>query len=217
MTIKLIIRATFACLVALSFSADSALVGRLADSNGDFQAYHDTEEDLTWLADANFAYTSGYIDTISNTYNDGRMTWGQANNWAADLNVEGVDGWRLADADLCSAYACYGGEILNLFSNVLGGSAGTSIVGSHNANYDLFSNVQNNRYWSATEYEPITNFHKAWYLSMYFGHVGSDSQTVESYAWALQSGDVSAVPVPATVWLLGSGLLGLVGLTRRKA
>jgi hypothetical protein len=27
---------------------------------------------------------------------------------------------------------------------------------------------------------------------------------------------VSAVPVPAAVWLFGSGLLGLVGISRRK-
>ena len=27
---------------------------------------------------------------------------------------------------------------------------------------------------------------------------------------------VSSVPVPAAVWLFGSGLLGLVGLARRK-
>ena len=35
-------------------------------------------------------------------------------------------------------------------------------------------------------------------------------------AWAVQSGDVGAVPVPAAVWLFGSGLLGLVGVARRK-
>lgn len=28
---------------------------------------------------------------------------------------------------------------------------------------------------------------------------------------------VSSVPVPAAAWLLGSGLLGLVGVARRKA
>ena len=31
------------------------------------------------------------------------------------------------------------------------------------------------------------------------------------------STDVSAVPVPAAVWLFGSGLLGLIGVARRKA
>ena len=29
--------------------------------------------------------------------------------------------------------------------------------------------------------------------------------------------NVSAVPVPAAVWLFGSGLIGLIGLARRKA
>jgi hypothetical protein len=28
--------------------------------------------------------------------------------------------------------------------------------------------------------------------------------------------DVAAVPVPAAVWLFGSGLLGLIGVARRK-
>ena len=28
--------------------------------------------------------------------------------------------------------------------------------------------------------------------------------------------NISAVPVPAAVWLFGSGLLGLVGISRRK-
>jgi len=32
----------------------------------------------------------------------------------------------------------------------------------------------------------------------------------------LTYGDVSAVPVPAAVWLFGSGLVGLVGIARRK-
>ena len=35
--------------------------------------------------------------------------------------------------------------------------------------------------------------------------------------WPDRYGDVSIVPVPATVWLFGSGLISLVGLARRKA
>ena len=30
------------------------------------------------------------------------------------------------------------------------------------------------------------------------------------------SGSLTAVPVPAAVWLMGSGLLGLVGVARRR-
>jgi hypothetical protein len=49
--------------------------------------------------------------------------------------------------------------------------------------------------------------------------------TPGSYQWTWGSGatadsltlNVGAVPVPAAVWLFGSGLLGLVGVARRKA
>ena len=34
--------------------------------------------------------------------------------------------------------------------------------------------------------------------------------------WPDRYGDVSIVPVPATVWLFGSGLIGLIGIARRK-
>ncbi|MBI5783055.1 MAG: VPLPA-CTERM sorting domain-containing protein, partial [Gammaproteobacteria bacterium] len=37
------------------------------------------------------------------------------------------------------------------------------------------------------------------------------------YALAVRPGDVAVVPVPAAVWLFGSGLLGLIGVARRKA
>jgi hypothetical protein len=33
---------------------------------------------------------------------------------------------------------------------------------------------------------------------------------------AFSSGSVSPVPIPASVWLFGSGLLGLIGIARRK-
>lgn len=36
------------------------------------------------------------------------------------------------------------------------------------------------------------------------------------YAWAVRDGDVAVVPLPAAVWLFGSGLIGLIGIARRK-
>jgi hypothetical protein len=35
--------------------------------------------------------------------------------------------------------------------------------------------------------------------------------------WAVHDGDIGAVPIPAALWLFGSGLLGLVGMAKRKA
>ena len=50
---------------------------------------------------------------------------------------------------------------------------------------------------------------------------GCEQETSQGYAytagtWAL-TGDTTIVPVPAAVWLFGSGLLGLFGVARRKA
>ena len=36
------------------------------------------------------------------------------------------------------------------------------------------------------------------------------------FVFAIWSNNISAVPVPAAVWLFGSGLIGLIGIARRK-
>ena len=48
---------------------------------------------------------------------------------------------------------------------------------------------------------------------------GSSWFSINQYGfdYASINGSVSAVPVPAAVWLFGSGLLGLIGISRRKA
>ena len=48
------------------------------------------------------------------------------------------------------------------------------------------------------------------------GCTGSEMGHLFNVAWAVHSGDVSAVPIPGAVWLFGSGLIGLLGLARRK-
>ena len=224
--------------LGLASSADAALVGRLAATPGgtDYQAYYDTEADLTWLADANYAQTSGYTGT--GVLSDGRMTWQAANDWAAQLTVGGVSGWRLADTiDVGNDGITFANgkfytgvdagfnmtthsELSNLYYNVLGNLAYYDTSGNAAQpdwglqNTGPFSNVQSGSYWSATEYAPSTNL--AWYFSMIVGDQGAFSKGSSNYGWAVQSGDVSAVPVPAAVWLFGSGLLGLLGVAKCK-
>ena len=170
-------------------SADAALVSRLGGL-----AYYDSVADLTWLADANAAGTT--------------MKWVDANNWAANLNVAGVTGWRLADSDgTCTGFDCTGSEMGDLFYTALGNSAGSL------TNTGPFSNVQSDGYWTATEWNSST----VWVFDMGTGGQNLNLKTGAFYGWAVQSGDVGAVPVPAAVWLFGSGLLGLVGVARRKS
>jgi len=161
---------------------------------------------LTWLADANAAGTV--------------MTWLDANSWATGLTIDGVSGWRLPDTlqpdascdsqngSVSYGYNCTGSEMGNMFYNVPENTAGSL------SNAGPFSNVQSNIYWSATETAPSSG--DAFAFDISFGNqvYGFKSYTV--YAWAVQSGDVSAMPVPATAWLFGSGLIGLVGFAKRK-
>jgi len=212
-------------LLIFSTYTNAALVERLGGL-----AYYDTEADLTWLADANYAYTSGYAAPYLTYEDDGRMTWDQANIWVAGLDVAGVTDWRLPDtlqpdlscsfqthAGYSNRYNCTGSEMGNMFYNILGGSAYLSITTTHNANYDLFSNIQGAGYWSGTEYEPDTSY--AWYFGMYNGHQSILVKSIDGYAWAVHDGDVaavSAVPIPASVFLFSSGLIGLIGIAKRK-
>ena len=75
-----------------------------------------------------------------------------------------------------------------------------------------FSNVQSGLYWSGTE----LNSNLAWLFAFDFGAQSASNKNGNLFAWAVHSGDVSAVPISGAVWLFGSGLIGLLGLARRK-
>jgi len=49
------------------------------------------------------------------------------------------------------------------------------------------------------------------------GSIVIDDLTINTSAGSIVSPAVSAVPVPAAVWLFASGLLGMVGIARRRA
>ncbi|NOX08316.1 MAG: DUF1566 domain-containing protein [Gammaproteobacteria bacterium] len=215
-------------LTAIGFStlANASLVPRLGGL-----AYYDTVANLTWLADANAAVNSTY-DTYSPS--TGQMSWADANAWAANLSVAGVTGWRLPNTidvgnDGTTYTNPYEGvdygynitthsELSNMFYNVLGNTAIVDTGGNSQPggliNTGPFSNLINGYYWSATVYAP--NNGSAWNFIMPFGMQTINTISAPYYGWAVQSGDVGAVPVPAAVWLFGSGLIGLIGIAKRK-
>ena len=194
-------------------SADAALVGRLAATDGgtDWQAYYDEDADLTWLADANVLVNPVLFD--------------DATNWAANYTVDGVGGWRLPDTlqpdASCDSqidgasfgFNCTGSEMGNLYYNVLGNTANMDPA---EINTGPFSNYTKNWYWSRTGYAHPDYPDMVWAFYMGNGNQGWQGKEPKYNAWAVQSGDVGVVPVPAAVWLFGSGLLGLIGLARRK-
>ena len=91
---NLIFRSLFVTLLMISSSSNAELFGRLeiTPGSGNYLAYYDDQLNITWLKDANFAKTTGFSDD----YNvDGSMSWLVANQWAENLLIAGVSGWRL--------------------------------------------------------------------------------------------------------------------------
>ena len=192
-------------LIMASTASNAALESRLSGL-----AYYDTDLDITWAADANI---------------NGQMDWDAANAWAGTLNIGGVGAggagslWRLPDVDRdgngvivdCSIGApatCVDNEDGNLYHSY-GINAGATGV---------FSNIQGGSYWSGNQ-APLAI--QAWKFG--FGTSGPASGLADDvnktnlfYAMAVYDGDVAAVPIPAAVWLFGSGLLGLIGVARRR-
>ncbi len=210
---------TTCALILLSLSSNAALLSRLSG-----QAVYDTDLNITWLADFNLAQTNGFDA-------DGRLSWNDAQNWINHLNTNnhlGFNDWRLPasifpdagcsiDGSGNSASAgtgCTESEMGHLFYDELGGTAGSSILDSGDSDLLLFTNIQADRYWSGTDL--VTDTTRAWRFNFNTGDLFANLKSGDLFVSAVvRSGDV-VVPVPAAVWLFGSGLLGLLGLARRQ-
>lgn len=198
---------------------------------------YDTDLDITWLADANYADTSGYIDTITTVWNDGRMVWDQANTWASQLEYAGFTDWRLPTANApvtgsCAfdnthngttyAYNCTNSEMGHLFQE-LGGTVDI-VANTSMFNETIFSGLEHWNYWSGTTTgigcDPLTpNVGCAWDFDFKNSVTYNYAVGANFYALAVHEGNIgnlAAVPVPPAVWLFGSGLIGLIGVSRRK-
>jgi len=197
----------------LTVSANAALLPRLETSPGSgvYQAYYDDQLKITWTADANI---------------NGIATWDDQVAWAAGLTIGGVSGWRLPSMDLngdlifenclsATQEECLDNEFGHLFYYGAGTILGSGIESD---SPNPFSNVQAGPYWSSTELFPGSTTAA---LDFFFDS-SSPGQSVNLknnpslFAWAVRSGDVGVVPVPAAIWLFGSGFIGLLGLARRK-
>lgn len=88
---SIIVALSLIIILGVALNADAVLIDR-----GGGMIYS-TEMNMTWLMDANYAWTSGYAQ--SKGYTDGQMTWTDANEWAQNLVFGGFDDWRLPTFD----------------------------------------------------------------------------------------------------------------------
>jgi hypothetical protein len=92
---------------------------------------YDSDLNITWLQDANYAATSNY-PIAGHSQDDGEgdvyvfpgtMTWAEATTWASNLVYQGISGWRLPSA--------------KLIGNELWSYDGSTDLGSNNTRSEL--------------------------------------------------------------------------------
>lgn len=198
-----------ACLmIFITMPADALLI-----DNGEGLIY-DNVLDITWAQPGNI-----------------RMTWNEANTWAAGLELGGGSGWRLPYISVAAGVGpyndapvrcetatetdCRDNELGYMFYHNLGGTYDSPILTSSHPNLDLFPMLLNEGYWSGTKYANYyIPMNQAWLMQFTEGRQGHMSVGLTAWAWAVHDGDV--VPEPPIVLLLATGLLGIILASRKK-
>jgi len=249
--------ASAACLLFLNLFTNTAYATAVSgqgtwettlqarDFDGDIntiEGYFDTDLNITWLVDANYASTSGFNI-------NGYMRWDSALSWSSGLDLYGITNWRLpavsplngstfnynfstsGDSDtgynISAPGSIYAGstvnELAHMHYNTLGNNALWNINGTQNSigasyltNTGPFMNLLSAGYWSGTE--STQNSNNAWAFVFHNGGHSAGLKSAFNYIWLVHDGDVGSaiVPIPSALWLFGYGLLGLIGLARRK-
>lgn len=230
----------FACLGFLSTPSLSGLLERDLDTSlSGIEAYYDDVLDVTWLADTNYAQSSGYV--TSNNF--GLMSHSDSLTWADQLSIAGYDNWRLASAGLRSPISTVSGSSTGLYDNGFNitrptselaymfhvnlGNTGSATTNGTATGCGTFSGsssdscLQNtgsfenltplSLLWYSEIYDPSTD--SSWMFSTYNG-VQSWSASLFGQAWAVSDGDIAAnttvsVSEPGTLSLLILVFLGI--------
>jgi hypothetical protein len=212
----------------ITWSADANLFQTMATGNikliddiisANNGVIHDTANNFD-----NGSYTLSSQDFTSQP-SFGGVKWWAAQAFIAYLNstnYQGYNDWRLPttlqpdpscsiqDGASSAGFLCTGSELGHMYYKDLGGSARSN---------PLISNLQSG-YWSNTEF--INDPSSAWMFvpgNDFFSQSGiqvNSPKTSYMYIWAVRTGDIASVPVPAAVWLFASGIMACLGFSKRR-
>jgi len=233
-----VIAAAVGCIFLIpAILAQAALHGRNLDNDpATFEAYYDDVLDITWLADANFALTSGRDA-------DGMMTWPTATAWVASLDYFGITGWRLpalaplngslyvhtfsnnGTTDVGFGIRGTDSELAHLYYVTLGNKGlckpddsdpGSCVVqnGWGLKNSGPFVNVGAIAgHWTGSESMCPCGSLKTWLIDMTNGRQGQLLGSNLQGAWPVRDGDVAPTGDLATLSLKSSVVSGCTSVT----
>ena len=211
----------FSNVNAATIAGDTVIVSILNDTSGE-----------SMLIDTNVAtadFRTGAVTSWSATADltaaiDGFLGGSSASFWVAGYDVVGFDKWAFTTKVQVSSLAV--GQFttnVQAFSDIV--SNGQFAAAIDNGTEEYLTNIaagsaahhinQNTNGYVADVVDTAT-----FYSSQSGFFLGQIDTVYEDWHLNTASGEltygVSAVPVPAAVWLFGSGLLGLVGVARRR-
>lgn len=181
------------CSIISTFDVNAALI-----DNGD-GTITDTDTNLMWLQDVNYAMTSGYDA-------DGLMFLNDANVWAENLVFAGYDDWRLPSLNglYCGGMnACLGSELGDLYYSSLEYDLGGADKSGPFIGLTDWSEFWFGDRWIDGPWDSVYVF------SPYGGFQGFyPPGGVEDYAWAVRNLSVVPEPISSTLFIVGAATLG---------
>jgi len=184
--------------------AQASLQTRDLNGDGTTDAFYDTDLNITWLRDANYAKTSGFDSS-------GTMGWSATMAWASTVVFGGYDDWRLPTTDVSTCdvfYHCTIGEMRYLWTVELGNEPANVVDDGD------FQSLFGSDYWSGSEYEAGA---KGLTFNFGFASTHAYAESFNLHALLVRPGDVSAtrVPEPQTLFLALTALAAM-GFARRR-
>lgn len=179
------------------------------DNAGEFNMSDGVVEGALVLVSANAIISGGIIDSI---FSEG--------NSALDIS-----GGTFGNIDTISGtYNISGGNFLGLLSGlalhpnlkISGGNFSGGFEYGNYADYEIFPAFTFFGNLSLTTPDFVTAGHYETIISGTLADGDSISQTIKCYDSECIGVSINSVPIPATLWLFGSGLIGLIGVARSK-